>query len=330
MRSVLRIAAALAVAVAVAAGALFTVFVMLSADGPLDRDTNVVIPRGAGLESISRLLVEAGVVDAPWKVVLASQLRERERSLKAGEYTFPVGVSVFDALSILKDGKTVVRRFTVPEGLTSAQIVRLLKDEPSFTGDVGELPPEGTLLPETYHYSFGDSRAEMVERMQAKMREVLAELWEKRGPDTPVASVEEAVTLASIVEKETSVPEERAQVAGVFANRLREGMRLQSDPTVVYALTGGEDVLGRPLTRADWRVDSPYNTYVIAGLPPGPIANPGRASIEAVLHPAKHDLIYFVADGSGGHAFARTLDEHNRNVARWRESQRAQEGVESP
>jgi UPF0755 protein len=330
MRLVARVAIGLAVSVVVAAGAAFAVFTTLSVKGPLDREASIVIPRGAGLETISDLLTTAGVVDARWKVLLASRLKDRERSLKAGEYTFPAGVSVFGALSILKDGKTVVRRFTVPEGLTSAQIVQLLKDEPSFAGGIEEPPAEGSLLPETYYYSFGDSRAEMIGRMQAKMREVLAELWKEREPDAPVGSVEEAVILASIVEKETSVPEERARVAGVFANRLRQGMRLQSDPTVVYALTGGDGVLGRPLTRADWRVDSPYNTYAVGGLPPGPIANPGRASIEAALNPAKHDLIYFVADGSGGHAFARTLEEHNRNVARWRAFRNDQEERAAP
>jgi len=218
----------------------------------------------------------------------------------------------------------VVRRFTVPEGLTSAQITGLLRDEPAFTGEIKSEPAEGSLLPETYHYSWGDNRADLLKRMQTAMQSALKAAWDKRALTLPLQTPQQALVLASIIEKETSVPQERGRIAGVFVNRLLSNMRLQSDPTVIYALTQGAGTLGRPLTRADWKFESPYNTYVIDGLPTAPIGNPGKASIEAAVNPERHDFIYFVADGSGGHAFAKTLAEHNRNVARWREVQKQQ------
>jgi len=222
------------------------------------------------------------------------------------------------ALRIVVSGQTVTRTLTIPEGLTSREIVARLRQAPGLTGEIAEVPDEGDLLPETYHYERGDSRSELMARMREAMDRTLDALWPERAEDLPFDSRLEAVTLASIVEKETAVPDERALVAGVFVNRLARGMRLQSDPTVRYALTEGEAELGRPLTRADWRIDHPYNTYQNAGLPPGPIANPGRDALEAALNPADTDYLYFVADGSGGHAFAKTLREHNRNVAEWR------------
>jgi UPF0755 protein len=212
----------------------------------------------------------------------------------------------------------VARRLTIAEGLTVAEVYELLEEAHGLTGELPPPPPEGSLLPETYFYAFGDPRAELVRRMQRAMDDVLAELWPRRAEDLPLDGRAEALTLASIVDKETASAAERAKVAAVFVNRLRRGMRLQADPTVIYGLTAGEGPLGRSLTRRDWADDSDYNTYRIDGLPPGPIANPGRAAIEAVLNPAAVDYLYFVADGSGGHAFARTLDEHNRNVALWR------------
>jgi len=218
----------------------------------------------------------------------------------------------------------VVRRFTVPEGLTSSQIVTLLREEPALSGEIKDEPAEGSLLPETYHYSWGDSRTDLLKRMQAAMQTAIKTAWDKRSLSLPIDNPKQAMVLASIVEKETSVPQERARVAGVFINRLIANMRLQSDPTVVYALTQGTGALGRPLNRADWKYESPYNTYLVDGLPPAPIANPGKASIEAVMNPEQHDFVYFVADDSGGHAFARTLAEHNRNVAHWRDVMKQQ------
>ena len=215
-------------------------------------------------------------------------------------------------------GKTVVHRLTVTEGMTSAEVVAALNAAPDLAGEILKVPEEGSLLPETYHYALGDNRAVLIERMQRAMARLVDELWEARDPALALDDAQQAVVLASVVEKETALADEMPVVAGVFHNRLRQGMRLQADPTVIYALTGGKKPLGRALRRADLWVESPYNTYRNKGLPPGPIANPGRAALAAVLHPAETDALYFVADGSGGHAFAKTLDEHNRNVARWR------------
>jgi UPF0755 protein len=227
------------------------------------------------------------------------------------------------AVEILRKGDTVVRRVTIPEGLSSHQVVALLLQTPGLRGEVAEAPAEGTLLPETYHFSYGDERAVLLARMAEAMNTTLAKLWPKRDQGLPFASPDEARSLAAMVEKETSLAEERPRVAGVFINRLRRGMRLQSDPTVVYGLTGGARPLGRALSREDLDRPTPYNTYRIGGLPPGPIANPGRAAIWAVLHPMVSNELYFVADGTGGHAFAATFAQHRRNVRRWRRAKAA-------
>jgi UPF0755 protein len=202
--------------------------------------------------------------------------------------------------------------------LSSAEIIALLESAEGLTGEIGDIPPEGTLLPETYHFSYGDARADIVARMKAGVSEAIEALWPKRRADLPLKSPEEAIVLASIVEKETGVAEERPMVAGVFVNRLERGMPLQSDPTVIYALTMGKAPLGRKLAKPDLEADSPFNTYRYKGLPPAPIANPGRAALEAVANPSRTDELYFVADGTGGHVFSSTLEEHNQNVARWR------------
>jgi UPF0755 protein len=248
-----------------------------------------------------------------------------ERPLQAGEYQFAARVSMRLVMEQMIDGVTVKHRLTIPEGLTSAEIVALVAAAPDLEGSVpAALPADGSLLPETYFFSKGDTREQLIERMRKGMSDTLAELWPARDGAVPLKTIAEAVTLASIVEKETGLATERPHVASVFFNRLAQGMPLQSDPTVIYALTGGKGPLGRALLRADLQFASPYNTYANAGLPPGPIANPGRASLEAVLHPASTKDLYFVADGSGGHAFAATLDEHNRNVAAWRKQQAQQ------
>jgi UPF0755 protein len=228
-----------------------------------------------------------------------------------------------DVLRILREGRTVVHRVTFAEGLTSKEMLAALGRAERLEGPMPPLPANGSLLPDTYHYSYGDTQAEIVARMAKAMDAVLAELWAKRAPDLPLTSPTEALILASIVEKETAVPAERARIAAVFINRLKKGMRIESDPTVVYGLTDGLGPLGRALTRDDLRNDHPYNTYRITGLPPGPICNPGRDSLAAVMNPLQTEEIYFVADGSGGHVFARTLDEHNRNVAQWRKFKRS-------
>ncbi|WP_244559359.1 MULTISPECIES: endolytic transglycosylase MltG [unclassified Azospirillum] len=286
--------------------------------GPLVADKALVIPRGSGVAAISRQLAEAGITRHPLELAIAMRLRRDGAGLRAGEYAFPAGISLKAAIELILSGKTVVRRFTVPEGLTAWQIVELLKADPALSGDVAAVPAEGSLLPETYHYSYGDARADLLARMQTDMAKALEKLWAERAPDLPIMSKEQAVILASVVEKETGVAAERPRVAGVFINRLRQGMKLQSDPTIIYALSQGKGSIDRALTRADWKLDSPYNTYMVDGLPVGPIANPGLLSLQAVLKPEANRYLYFVADGTGGHAFAETLDQHNRNVVQWR------------
>lgn len=303
------------------AGAYFYFLHHIDGAGPLPEPAVVVIPRG-GAEAIGVTLAEAGVVGHPMIFIAAVKLTEAAGPLKAGEYAFPAGASLTDVLKLLREGKTVVHRLTTPEGTTSQQVAALLNAEPALSGDIGDIPPDGALLPETYHFSRGDSRAALLERMRKSMAKVLADAWAARAEGLPFATPEQALVLASIIEKETGVAAERARVAGVFVNRLRLGMKLQSDPTTIYAITQGKAELGRALTRADLRVESPYNTYFADGLPPAPIANPGRAAIAAALNPEKHNLLYFVADGSGGHAFAATLAEHNKNVQRWREAKK--------
>lgn len=289
--------------------------------GPSADPTTVLIPKGIGLEGIAGRLADAGVIGDSRIFAVAAKLTGRSRNLKAGEFLFPAAVSPHDALGILERGETVVRRLTVAEGLTSAAVVALLADAEGLVGTVETAPDEGTLLPETYHYSWGDSRPDLIARMQADMGRTVARLWDDRADDLPFETPEQAVILASIVEKETGVAGERGLVAGVFVNRLKRGMRLQSDPTVAYGIAGGAG-LDRALTRADLKSETAYNTYRIVGLPPAPICNPGTAAIAAVLNPAETEFLYFVADGSGGHAFARTLAEHNRNVRQWRRVQR--------
>ena len=296
--------------------------------GPLDAETNVVIPRGSGFEGIASELFRAGVISDPLVFRIGARFMGADKALRAGEYAFPAKISPRDALTLLQGGRTVVRRLTVAEGLTTAQVLAQLNVTDGLKGDpAGEVAgspwlKEGALLPETYHFSYGDKRSDVVKRMAGAMAQTLSQQWTFRTYGGPLKTPEDALILASIIEKETARPDERARVAAVFVNRLGKGMRLQSDPTVVYGLTGGKGPLGRPLSRADLKKPTPFNTYVINGLPPAPICNPGKASIEAALHPAKTDELYFVADGAGGHVFARTLDEHNKNVAKWRKISR--------
>ncbi len=325
MRRSLIIAGALA-GVVLLAGVLAVLYGLdrFEQPGPLEADTIVLVPRGAAVETISRRLRDEGVIDDPFIFRIGVWLSGATRDLQAGEYLFLIGTSMRDAMEVLRAGKPFTRRLTLPEGLSSAEAVVLINNAEALDGDAGGAPAEGSLLPETYHYIRGDSRADLVRRMQRSLDETLDDLWPNRKPGLPVKDKQEAMILASIVEKETGVPEERPLVASVFVNRLRAGMRLQSDPTVAYGITGGSGPLGRPLTRQDLQTPSPYNTYLNDGLPPGPISNPGRAAIEAVLNPAETDYLYFVASGNGGHAFAKTLAEHNRNVEQWRKARDAQ------
>lgn len=289
--------------------------------GPLPVDKVVLIVRGLGIPGIASELAARGVISSPMLFRVAVRTIGRDKILRAGEFKIPSGSSVRDVIEILNSGKTVVRRLTVAEGVTVRQVVTQLNQAEGLTGQIALSPEEGSLLPETYHFSYGDHRTDVVRRMQRSMKNMLRELWPTRVQNLPIQTPREALILASIVERETGRADERSRIAGVFVNRLRRGMRLQSDPTVAYGLSDGWGKLERPLTRTDLKQTTPFNTYVLQGLPPTPISNPGRAALEAVLRPADTGDFYFVADGTGGHTFARTLSEHNRNVARWRRLQ---------
>jgi UPF0755 protein len=244
--------------------------------------------------------------------------------LKFGEYQFPRAASLHDVINTIIEGKVVQHQITLAEGLTSEQIVQRLLEFDVLSGNIKEIPREGSMLPETYRFTRGMPRDQVIQRLQAAQRRVVQEVWDRRMPDLPLRSPEQLVTLASIVEKETGRADERSRVAAVFINRLKQKMRLQSDPTIIYGLVGGKATLGRPILRSEIEQPTPYNTYVIDGLPPGPIANPGRAALEAVANPARTKELYFVADGTGGHAFSETLDQHQRNVAHLRAIEQAQ------
>jgi len=292
---------------------------VLEAPGPLLEERVVNIPQRAGKRDIADILNKEGVTDVnPWVFIASVFALKASSELKPGEYAFQKNASLRDVIATMVDGKVVQHAVTIPEGLTSEQIVGRLSENDIFTGSVHEIPREGTLLPETYKFPRGTSRDQVIQRMQREQKRVVADIWERRSPDLPVKSPEQLVTLASIVEKETGKPDERSRVAAVFVNRLKQRIKLQSDPTIIYGLVGGKGTLGRPIKRSEITTPSPYNTYVIDGLPPGPISNPGRASLEAAANPARTRDLYFVADGSGGHAFTETYDQHQKNVAKLR------------
>ncbi len=314
----------MAVIIAVMAGAAGTLgwaLQRIEAPGPLAEDRVHVVPSGAGVSRIAADLEETGVIASSLLFRLYVRYRSAEMKLRAGEYEFRSGASMAQVFDLLVAGRTVLHRVTIPEGLTSYQAAALINEAGPLTGRA-EIPPEGSILPETYTFTRDEDRAAIVKHMSDAMTETLAELWETRAADLPIKTPEEAVILASIVERETGIPEERPRVAAVFVNRLRKGMRLQSDPTIIYALSEGKGRIDRQLLFKDLELDSPYNTYRVRGLPPGPICNPGRASLAAVLDPPKTRELYFVADGTGGHVFAETLAEHERNVRNWRKIER--------
>src|SRR5437868_3633085 len=287
--------------------------------GPLDREKIVNIPKGLGLRDIADLLARENVIDQPWVFIGGVLVLKAKDDLKYGEYKFAKQITVREAIETIVEGKVVQHAFTIPEGLTSEQIVARLAEVDFLAGNIREVPKEGTLLPETYNFPRGTMREQAIQRMQQAHRRVLQEIWERRNSDLPVKTPEALVTLASIVEKETGRPDERSRVAAVFSNRLRQRIKLQSDPTIIYGLVGGKGTLGRPIMRSEIEQPTPYNTYVVEGLPPGPIANPGRASLEATANPARTKEIFFVADGTGGHAFAENLQQHQQNVAKLRQ-----------
>ncbi len=288
--------------------------------GSAEKDTTVIIPEGASLTKAAKLLEEAGAISNADAFVRNAKIFGGGE-IKPGEYEIKQGTSASAVMAMLEEGKTKQRFVTVPEGMPSILVYDRLMAETRLTGEI-PVPEEGSILPDTYSFQSGESRAAVVKRMQAAMNKTFDQLWAKKSPDSVVKNRNEAITLASIVEKETGVPAERTTVAGVYSNRLTQGIKLQADPTIIYPITKGKP-LGRRILRSEIDAVNDYNTYAMVGLPKGPIANPGKLSIEAVLNPKKTDYLYFVAKGDGGHVFATTLDEHNANVEKWYEIRRA-------
>ncbi|HEY2884922.1 MAG TPA: endolytic transglycosylase MltG [Rhizomicrobium sp.] len=325
----LRFLAVLFVLALIVAGAYFWENTNFAAAGPVAQraaETDVVIKPGVGLKGIAQELHDAGVIENPLLFEVGVRLRRMTPSLKAGEYAIPSKASMLDIMDILISGKTIQHKITVAEGLTSDMVMKLVIADPVLVGAAGATPPEGTLLPQTYLFTRDTTRTEIISRMQNAQRELIAKLWANRAADLPFKSPEEAVTLASIVEKETSIPEERRHIAAVFVSRLRLGMKLQSDPTVIYAISRGYP-LGRGIRQSELVKATPYNTYVVAGLPPTPICNPGADSLGAVFNPGTSKDLYFVASGNGGHVFSATIEEQLKNVAALRARERAQKAA---
>ena len=308
------------VSVVALGGGIFAAKMQFERPTSLDQARTISIDRGQGLSQIAEQLQREGLISSKWLFIAGVWLSGQQSNVKFGEYLIPAHASMAEIMDTMVSGRGILYAITIPEGLTSEQIVARLLSEDILVGDVSQVPPEGTLLPETYKFTRGDTRDGLIERMKRERDRVVADAWARRASDLPLESPEELVVLASVVEKETALADERTRVAAVFINRLRLNMRLQSDPTVIYGLFEGA---GKPpgfmLRRADLEHQSAYNTYVINGLPPAPIANPGRASLEAVANPSRTRDLFFVADGSGGHAFAETYEQHLKNVARWRE-----------
>lgn len=286
--------------------------------GAFNEDMVFEVKAGERLQAVSRRLEAGGVISNGTIFRIAARSSGNDRRLKFGEYKIPAFASMNEVLGLITSGRALAYQVTIPEGLTSFQIVTMLMDEPLLSGEITEIPPEGSLAPDTYSISKGDSRASLIRRMTLAQHKIITEAWALRAEGLPLESPDEALTLASIVEKETGMNDERALVASVFINRLNRGMKLQTDPTVIYGVTKGKGSLGRGLRQSELRTRTDWNTYVIDGLPATPIANPGKASIEAALNPVSSNYVFFVADGSGGHVFAETIGEHNRNVRAWR------------
>lgn len=289
--------------------------------GPLPKDSEFTVREGSTLRSVAADLASAGAVDAPRSFLIRAKILGSADPIQAGDFLVPKGASEASILDLLQHGKPITRLITIPEGMPSIMVYDRLMAEPLLTGKIA-VPPEGSVLPDSYAFQRGETRAAVLKRMQDAMTKFLATVWAQRKPGAVVTTPEQALTLASIVEKETGKPSERRLVAGVLSNRLRIGMMLGADATTIYPITKGKP-LGRLIRQSELRDPNPYNTRAVAGLPPGPITNPGRASILAVLDPAPTKALYYVADGTGGHVFSDTLEEHNRNVAKWRALRRA-------
>lgn len=290
--------------------------------GPLKDTVYVVISKGSGTASVAKDLAEAGVIKSPYLFKLAARIFGLDKSLKAGEYMFSPMISMHQVIQKISNGDIIYRKITLPEGLTTAQTLEIINAEPLLGGEITEMVREGELLPETYSFVRGDTKNSIIIQAKKAMKTALNTAWETRESSLPIKNPEQLLTLASIIEKETAVDAERGLVSSVFVNRLTKGMKLQTDPTVIYALTQGQKDLGRLLTRKDLSFDSPYNTYKYYGLPPAPICNPGKASLQAAAHPEFSSYLYFVANGEGGHNFATSLQEHNNNVQNWKKSKK--------
>jgi UPF0755 protein len=329
----LAIIAGSATATIAVVAALVVGYVVWSYNGPGPKArsgeaTTVLLRRGAGLSEIANALENAGVVRSASVFMTAAQVTGAGRELKAGEYRIPGRTSLAGVLNAIREGDVVRHFVTIPEGLTSEMAAEILAKNDVLTGEA-PAPPEGSILPETYQVERGEDRAAVMQRMMDARDKLLAQLWAQRQPGLPISTPEDAVILASVVEKETGIASERPRVAAVFVNRMRQGMRLESDPTIIYGLTRGRP-LGRGIRLSELTGQTPYNTYLINGLPPTPIANPGRASLAAVLDPPKTSDLFFVADGSGGHVFASTFEDHKLNVARWRAAEKAAAQAKEP
>jgi len=308
----------LLVLVAIVSGFIFVIAKQrFEAPGPLAQEKIVNIPK-SGVRDVADLLTREGVIDQPLVFMAGVVALKASAELKAGEYQFSKQASLRDVVETITEGKVVQHLVTIAEGLTSEQVVQRLLENDALSGNVKEIPREGTLLPESYKFTRGTTREHMIQLMQQAQRRAVQAVWDRRMADLPIRTPEQLVVLASIIEKETGRLEERTRVAAVFVNRLKQKMKLQSDPTIIYGLVGGKGTLGRPIMRSEIDQPTPYNTYVIDGLPPGPITNPGRASLEAAANPARTKELYFAADGTGGHAFAESYDQHQKNVGRLR------------
>jgi UPF0755 protein len=311
----------LLVGLAVAAFVAFRFVYGWTEAGPAAGDIHVVVPEGASIADAAVLLKQNGAVRSADAFLTRTKVFGRGKSIKAGEFLIPKGASNSDIFSILQGGKTLTRLVTIPEGMPSILVYERLMANEQLTGTI-KVPAEGSVLPDSYAFDKGESRAAVLKRMQDAMKRTLAKLWAERAPDAVVKTPQEAIILASIVEKETAIAKERPTVAGVYGNRLKVGMMLQADPTIIYPITKGKP-LGRRINKSEITAVNDYNTYAMTGLPKGPIANPGKLSILAVLQPAETKALYFVADGQGGHIFAETLEQHNRNVRKWFDIRRA-------
>lgn len=293
---------------------------MIVAEGPLQEVVNVVIPKGANSKIVAEELKKANVIEYELLFRLVTRLNRADKALKAGEYQFMPHISALQAMEKIARGEVYYRRITIPEGLTTGQIMYMIANYPGLSGEIDVQVKEGELLPETYSFELDAPRNSIILQAKTAMDKIKKVIWDNRAAGLPYKNINEMMTMASIIEKETAVPEERTLVASVFINRLARRMRLQTDPTVIYALTEGEFELKRALKKSDLNIDSPFNTYRNYGLPPTPICNPGVAAMEAAVHPAKTNFLYFVANGEGGHNFAKSLNEHNRNVKKWQRS----------